>query len=196
MVFSPYDYDYTLTAGEHYTVFRIDDEQRGTAWRFGVLICYEDTSAAVTRRMAAAENGGKRVDWLVNISNDGWYVRFRDGKVVPSAELSQRMAISVFRCVENRIAIIRSVNTGISCLIDSTGRIRDGYRDGTLPKAAIARQGVEGWFTDRVPVDRRVTAFSRVGRGTDFVLGAGLVGLCGLGLLERVGKRRKGEHGK
>ena len=195
MVFSPYDYDYTLTAGEHYTVFRIDDEQRGTAWRFGALICYEDTSASVTRRMAS-ENGGKRVDWLVNISNDGWYVQFRDGKVVPSAELSQRMAISVFRCVENRIAIIRSVNTGISCLIDSTGRIRDGYRDGTLPEAAIARQGVEGWFTDRVPIDRRVTAFSRIGRGLDFVLGAGLVGLCGLGLLERVGKRRKGEHGK
>ena len=195
MVFSPYEYDYTLTAGEHYTVFRIDDEHGGTAWRFGVLICYEDTSATVTRRMAAAENGGKRVDWLVNISNDGWYVQFRDGKVVPSAELSQRMAISVFRCVENRVAIIRSVNTGISCLIDSTGRIRDGYRDGTLPEAAIARQGVEGWFTDRIPIDRRVTAFSRIGRWTDFVLGAGLVGLCGLGLLERVGKRRKGEHG-
>ena len=190
---SPYEYDYNLTPGQSYTVFKINDDQRGTAWHFGVLICYEDTSPTVTRRMAAAENGVKRIDWLVNISNDGWYVRFREGKVIPSAELSQRMAISVFRCIENRIAIIRSVNTGISCLIDSTGRIRDGYRDGTLPEAAIERQGVEGWFTDRVPIDRRVTAFSRVGRGLDFVLGAGLVGLCGWGLLERLKKRRKRE---
>ena len=181
---SPYDFDYNLTAGENYTIFALDD--KGTTRHFGVLICYDDTSPTVTRRMAAVENGVKRADWLVNISNDGWYVRFRDGKVFPSAELSQRMAISVFRCIENRIAILRSVNTGISCLIESTGRIRNDYQNGTLPAIAAARQGVEGWFTDCIPIDSRVTVFNRYGRWLDVVLGAGLFGLCVRGLLERM----------
>ncbi len=188
---SPYDYDYNLTPGRRYTVFTFDDTD-GRAYRFGVLICYEDTHPSIARRMASAENGTKRVDFLVNISNDGWYVRYRDGQVIPSAELSQRMAISVFRSIENRIAIIRSVNTGISCLIDSTGRIRDHYRDGTLPAAPLCRQAVEGWFTDIIPIDRRVTFFSRYGRWLDAVLGACLAGLFVRAILERYLIRHKG----
>jgi apolipoprotein N-acyltransferase len=193
LFFSPYDYDYNLTPGQHYTVFSMDDQEAGQPRRFGVLICYEDTSPTVTRRMAAFESGVKRVDWLVNISNDGWYVRYRDGKVIPSAELSQRMAINVFRCIENRIAIIRSVNTGISCLIESTGRIRDGYIDGNLPESAAARQCVEGWFTDRIPIDKRVTVFSRYGRWLDGVLGTTLVGLFVRAIWERFMKRHNKE---
>ncbi len=191
---SPYEYDYNLTPGEHYTIFAIDDN--GKTRRFGVLICYEDTSPTVTRRIAAAENGVKQAEWLVNISNDGWYVRYRDGKIIPSAEMSQRMAISVFRCIENRIAIIRSVNTGISCLIESTGHIRDTYRNGTLPAAVIERQGVDGWFTDSIPIDSRITLFNRYGRRLDIVFGAGFAGLCLRGLLERNKKHGKGEQKK
>lgn len=186
---SPYDYDYNLTAGDDFTNFDIDVEGRN--WRFGVLICYEDTHPTVTRRMVVADDGQKRAHWLVNLSNDGWYVRFADGKVIPSAELAQRTAISVFRCVENRIAIVRSVNTGISCLIDSTGRIRDGFLAGSLPKAAMDRQGVSGWFTDRVPVDSRVTVFSRFGRRLDALLGAAFVWLLLRATVERFWKRAK-----
>jgi apolipoprotein N-acyltransferase len=166
---SPYDYDYNLTSGTEYTLFEVDAEER--EWRFGVLICYEDTDPTVTRRHVLDENGNKRCDWLVNISNDGWYVRYKDPKVLPMGELSQRTAISAFRCVENRISIIRSVNTGISCLIEPTGRIRDGYHAGNLPEAAMDRQGVDGWFVDRIPLDSRVTFFSRHGRWLDVLLG-------------------------
>ena len=88
-------------------------------------------------------------------------------------ELAQRTAISVFRCVENRISIIRSVNTGISCLIEPTGKIRNGYRDGNLPQKAMARQGVAGWFVDTVLLDRRITFFSKHGRWLDVLLGSG-----------------------
>ncbi len=187
---SPYDYDYNLTAGQTYTVFRFNDEDR--AYRFGVLICYEDTHATIARRMTLAENGVKRVDFLANLSNDGWYVRYRDGEVIPSAELSQRMAISVFRSVENRIAIIRSSNTGISCLIDSTGRIRDSFKAGTLPERAIERQAVEGWFNDTIPIDSRITLFSCHGRWLDAVFGAALTGIFVRAMLERFIKRHKG----
>jgi len=166
---SPYDYDYNLTKGTEYTTFKISDQTR--TYRFGVLICYEDTDPTVTRRMVVSADGAKKADWLVNISNDGWYVRWKDEKVLPSVELRQRTAITAFRAVENRIGIVRSVNTGISCIIDSTGRIRDGFQSGTLPQAAMDRQGVAGWFVDRIVIDDRTTLFSRYGRWLDVVCG-------------------------
>ena len=165
---SPYDYDYNLTAGTSYTKFQVAIDE--TTYRFGALICYEDTDPTVTQKHILDENGNKTCDWLVNLSNDGWYVRFKDGKIYPMAELSQRTAISVFRCVENRISIVRSVNTGISCLIEPTGWIRNDYKSGNLPKQVMARQGVDGWFVDTVPIDSRVTFFSRYGRWLNVLL--------------------------
>jgi apolipoprotein N-acyltransferase len=156
---SPYDYDYHLTRGAEYTIFEMADGQ--DVYGFGVLICYEDTDPVVTRKMVVDASGAKRADWLVNISNDGWYVRYKNGEVLPSAELGQRTAISVFRAVENRISILRSVNTGVSCIIDSVGRIKDDYLAGDLPKTAMARQGVAGWFVDQIATDERVTFFSQ-----------------------------------
>ena len=162
MKLSPYDYDYHLTKGTEYTRFMMRSGDR--AFGFGCLICYEDTDPDVTRKMVVDETGEKQADWLVNISNDGWYVKYEDGKVLPSAELSQRTAISVFRAIENRVSILRSVNTGISCLIDSTGMLRDGFAGGDLPDAVMARQGMAGWFVDRIDVDDRVTFFSTHGQ--------------------------------
>jgi apolipoprotein N-acyltransferase len=171
MFFNPYDYDYSLAAGEKYTTFEIETD--GQKYGFGVLICYEDTDSTVTRKLVLGQDGRKKVDWLVNISNDGWYVHFKDRQVVPMVELAQRTAISAFRCVENRVSIIRSVNTGISCLIEPTGKIRNGFAAGNLPDEPMARQGVAGWFVDCIPIDSRVTFFSRYGRWLDIGLGTG-----------------------
>ncbi len=194
MWLSPYDYDYNLTPGDNYSPFTLPVADQ--TWRFGVLICYEDTDPTVTRKIVLDENGKKECDWLVNISNDGWYVFFKDGKVRPTVELAQRTAISVFRCVENRIAIIRSVNTGISCLIEPTGAIRDGYEAGNLPEKAMDRQGVAGWFVDTVPIDSRVTIFSRFGRWLDVVMGAGLVILWAIAIVDSRKKKQKAEGTK
>jgi len=135
--------------------------------RYGVIICYEDAIPYVGRNFALDETGRKRIDWLVNISNDGWFVRFPEaqGRVIASSELPQHAAISAFRAVENRLAIIRSVNTGISCLIESTGRIRDGYLAASegFPAKAMSRTAMAGWFVDRLPIDKRVTFYSRHG---------------------------------
>ena len=167
---SPYDYDYNLTKGVEFTTFEMKADNK--KYGFGALICYDDTDPKVTRGMVVSDEGAKKADWLVNISNDGWYVRYKDGKVLPSVELSQRTVITAFRAVENRVSIIRSVNTGISCLIDSTGLIRDGFISGNLPEAAMDRQGVEGWFVDRVAIDDRVTFFSRHGQWLELLCGA------------------------
>ena len=176
MKFTPYDYDYSLDAGEKYTVFEMTGKTPNTqTYKFGVMICYEDTIPVIARKFALDGHGQKRLDWLVNISNDGWFVKFRNEKVIPSAELPQHTAACVFRAVENRLAVVRSVNTGISCLIDTLGRVRNGFLAGTLPQQAMERKGVAGWFIDSVPIDKRVTFFSKYGQWLDFCCAAGLV---------------------
>ena len=52
---------------------------------------------------------------LVNQTNDAWFD--------PSSASRQHMTHSVFRAVENRVPLVRSANTGISCAIDGFGRI-------------------------------------------------------------------------
>ena len=162
MMLTPYDYDYTLDAGDEYKIFKMP--MNGETYRFGVMICFEDTIPHLGRKLAIDENGNKRADWLVNITNDGWFVRKSGEKIKASTELSQHMAICVFRAVENRLSVIRCANTGISCVIDSVGNIKNDYISGTLDKRAVKRAGRQGWFVDRVTIDKRITAFSKHGQ--------------------------------
>ncbi len=199
-----YRTDYSLEHGRNYTVFEMNvpikpsaNQAAGshavpadTKYRFGIIICYEDTVPYVARNFTLDENGNKRIDWLVNISNDGWFVRFleKGPSIKPSAELPQHAAICTFRAIENRVPIVRSVNTGISCLIDSLGRIHDGYLAGSqgFPQQALRRTGVEGWFLDRLPTDKRVTFYSRHGPWLDticaLIFAALLATRCGAGV--------------
>jgi len=187
--FSPYDYDYSLTHGTNYTVFDMESGEK--TYNFGCLICYEDTDPEVTRKMVVDENGRKKSDWLINISNDGWYVRYdnKTGQMGTSGELSQRTAITVFRAIENRISVIRSVNTGISCIIDPAGRIIDTFKDGNLPQKAMDRQCVEGWFVDKIFIDNRVTFFSKHGKWPDIYAAGAFVAILALMALEKIKSR-------
>ena len=212
-----YNPDYSLEHGRNYTIFEMarcvhrgDPNSPATLanpqsairnpqledappYHFAVIICYEDTVPYVARNFALDDRGSKRVDWLVNISNDGWFVRFTKDpeRVVPSTELPQHAAICAFRAVENRLPILRSVNTGISCLIESTGKIRNGYlaaSDG-FPTKAMARTGLTGWFSDKMPIDTRVTFYSRHGEwfatGCSAILIAVVVGPPGARFIRR-----------
>ena len=104
-----------LWPGKDYVLFDLPWE--GKSLRFAVTICFEDTVPEVVREFAR-----RRIDFLVNISNDGW---FRG-----SPEMDQHMAICVFRAVESRRPIARASNTGISSFIDPCGRIRGYIHDG------------------------------------------------------------------
>lgn len=196
-----YNYDYSLEHGTHYTVFEMVDPNaaEADAHRFAVIICYEDTIPYVPRNFALDEHGRKRIDWLVNISNDGWFVRFLEAppRVIPSAELPQHAAICAFRAVENRLPILRSVNTGVSCLIDSCGRIHDGYRAAgdAFPSEAMQRTGIAGWFVDKMPIDTRVSFYSRHGEwlagGCALAFVAAVVGPLGARLVHHRLRRRR-----
>jgi apolipoprotein N-acyltransferase len=193
MRFTPYNYEYSLDYGTDYTAFemftkRDGDEQR---YRFGVLICYEGTIPNIARRLAKPVDGKKGVDFLVNISNDGWFVQYEDGKPQPSAELAQHAVVTAFRAVENRVSIVRSVNTGISCLIDPLGRIHNGFLAGNLPEKALERKGMAGWFVDKIPVDKRVALFTVWGPWLGICCAVGLAAALAAPLAERFFRKKK-----
>jgi apolipoprotein N-acyltransferase len=106
---SPYDWNYSIRPGDTFTRFELGD------YRFGTIICYEDTDPFLARRYVRDEKDGKPVHFLVNISNDGWF----DG----TSEHNEHLAISRFRAVECRRSLVRAVNMGISAVIDGSGRI-------------------------------------------------------------------------
>ena len=83
----------------------------GRDYRLGPLICYEDILPGFTRQTTALDP-----NLLVNITNDAWF-----GK---TAEPYQHLALAVFRSVENRLEMVRAVNTGVSAHVDAVGRVR------------------------------------------------------------------------
>ena len=81
---------------------------------------------------------------LVNITNDAWYGR--------SSAPVQSLAMAVLRAVENRRALVRSANTGISAFVDPLGRISGATA--IFTEAATAED---------IPLMQSKTVFTRVG---------------------------------
>jgi apolipoprotein N-acyltransferase len=124
---APYDFDYSVSPGERFTRFNLAKHE-SVAWKhegeprlaisqhnFGVVICYEDTDPSLAREYVREDVDGPPVDFLVNISNDGWFKG--------TAEHEEHLAICRFRAVECRRAVARAVNMGVSAVIDGNGRV-------------------------------------------------------------------------
>ncbi len=79
-------------------------------YRLGIQICYEIIFPELARAQVAAGAG-----LLLNLTNDAWYGR--------SSAPYQHFAMAVARAVENRRALVRSANTGISGFVDPVGRV-------------------------------------------------------------------------
>lgn len=117
-------------------------------------ICYESVFG---RHIAAhARNGGSLIAVM---TNDGWWS--------DSPGYKQHLAFSSLRAIETRRDLVRSANTGISCIVDQRG---------------IIRQRTEWWqpdaFVARVQPNSTATFFVRWG---DLVGGASLI--CAASLL-------------
>jgi apolipoprotein N-acyltransferase len=78
--------------------------------RAGVLICYEVIYPDLSRRLVRDGAG-----LLVNITNYGWFGE--------SAQLDQALAITAFRAVETGTPVVVAANTGISAVLDASGRV-------------------------------------------------------------------------
>jgi apolipoprotein N-acyltransferase len=131
-------------------------------YRFGPLICYEDILVDFTR--ATANEG---VNALVNLTNDSWF-----GK---SREQSEHLGLAVFRAVEHRKPLLRSVNAGISAYVDPVGRVVE--RTETTDSDTDGYQGAEGFAVDvpMMPIDR--TVFGAIGNLFGWLCLAGLAGV-------------------
>ncbi|MDH5675539.1 MAG: apolipoprotein N-acyltransferase [Myxococcales bacterium] len=94
-----------LSPGSESPAFVLD----GT--RLTVLICYEDILPDYVRERVVRD----RPQLLVNLTNDAWFGDTRAATI--------HMALSRLRAVEHRRALVRATNSGISALIDPTGRV-------------------------------------------------------------------------
>lgn len=90
--------------GEDRTVFALGRK------RFGVLLCWESLFPELARQLV--KDGAQ---FIINMSNEAW---FGD-----TAAPQQFFMMNVFRAVENRVAVVRCANSGISGFIDPHGRI-------------------------------------------------------------------------
>jgi apolipoprotein N-acyltransferase len=132
-------------------------------YRFGALICYEDILVDFTREVA---NEG--VNALVNLTNDSWFGKTR--------EQSEHLGLAVFRAVEHRKPLLRSVNAGISAYVDPVGRVVE--KTETTDSDTDGYQGAEGFAVD-VPMmpDEHRTVFGTTGSLFGLLCIAGLGGV-------------------
>jgi apolipoprotein N-acyltransferase len=112
------------TPGDHPHVLDVPGAPQVTP-----LICYE-----VIFPHEVIDTSGPRPGWLVNVTDDSWFG--------PWAGPRQHLLIARVRAIEEGLPIARAANTGISAMIDASGRIRNkldlnrtGFVDSQLPTA-------------------------------------------------------------
>jgi apolipoprotein N-acyltransferase len=184
--FAPYDYPYSVDSGDHLTRFPL------AGFHFGPLICYEDTDPYLARQYVGDDVGEPAADFLLNISNDGWF----DG----TSEHEEHLAICRFRAIESRRAVARAVNMGVSAIIDGNGRVlrpipsRSNlvpanapiwevvWGEGKLPELPRSEwrrfKKVAAVVIGAIPIDRRYSLYAHWGdwlpQGCWLLLGIGL----------------------
>jgi apolipoprotein N-acyltransferase len=122
-----------MFAGDRQTIFDL----KGA--RLGVLICYESIFPNLSRM---AVNRG--ADILVNITNDAWYGA--------SSAPYQLLAMAAMRAIETKVPVVRVANTGISAVIEPSGKI--------TARTPLFKRGTE---IERVYWQPRRTVYTAVG---------------------------------
>jgi len=143
--------------------------------RFSVLICYEDVFPQEVRACQDDET-----DFLLNLTNDGW---FGDS----SAQWLHAI-YALFRGVELHLPMVRCCNNGISCWIDTCGRLHNVYFPGSKNVYQAGFKIIEVPLASSGPSSHH-TFYRQHG---DF-FGWGCVGLTTIVALKRLNLRRGGK---
>jgi apolipoprotein N-acyltransferase len=134
-----------------------------------VLICFEDVFPHVAREYVEDE-----IDFLLNLTNNGWFGA--------SAAQWQHAAGAVFRAIENGLPLVRCANNGLSCWVDSVGRMHDVYFPGTRDIYGA------GYKRVRIPIAealREPTLYQRYGDWFGWTCVGIAAGLLAVTLLDR-----------
>jgi apolipoprotein N-acyltransferase len=107
--------------------------------RFGTVICYEVISPSLFRSFVI---GG--ASFMTNITNDAWFGR--------TSGPWQHLGMLPLRAVENRVAIARAANTGVSAFVSPEGRVG--------PILPLFERGV---LSASIPLRSRTTLYTRWG---------------------------------
>lgn len=135
------------------------------AVRIGALICFEDSLSREARSLVK-----EGAQLLVNLTNDSWFST--------SAASAQHLANAKFRAVEMRLPLLRCANTGVTCSVDSLGRVEQ--------RLASFTEGIDTLVV-RVPKTPEFTWYARHGDSW--------LWLCVAGVLMGVSRRwRRGSE--
>ncbi len=146
---------FDLAAGERPVRFEVGD-----GVRVATPICFEATMPGVCRRLVF-ERGERRAEVLINMTNDGWFGRSHAGRRL-------HLLGARWRCVELATPMVRSANTGISCLIDASGTV--------VSRMPI---GERAYLVVQTPIGRGVTLFARIGHTLPWAALIGAILLLG-----------------
>lgn len=137
--FLPFIDKLTEQAGDFFPGEKGETVELESGTRLGIQICFEVIFPDLCRAMV---NNKARL--LINITNDAW---FSD-----SSAPFQHFSMVKFRAVENRRAMARSANTGISGFIDPTGQASD-----------LTGLYVDAYKTQSLPLMDQITFYTRFG---------------------------------
>jgi apolipoprotein N-acyltransferase len=110
--------------------------------QMGVAICFESVFPDLFRKFVK-----KGANMMGILTNDAWFT----GTAAPE----QHLAMAPLRAVENRVAVFRCANGGISCIIDKFGR--------TI-SPLILHDDADGILAEEVPLSgKHQTLYTRYG---------------------------------
>ena len=154
-----------FSPGDSVTVFSMNQISR---LKFATVICFDSVFPDHVRQLIA-----QGAQFLVIITNDGWFGR--------TSGPYQHAAMAVLRAVENGVAVVRCANTGVSCIVDRYGYVRQ--------KTEIYTRDV---LRGDIDIQGDVTFYVRYGQhinlGIVFVMG--ILGLM-TGLMQLIRQQRK-----
>lgn len=158
MKLAAYSVQYTINSGtiEDAKIFSLPTNSG--EWKFITPICFEDIDGALIASLLRSPEG-RRADFIVNITNDGWF---------NERQKWQHLQNAIFRSIENRVPMVRCCNTGVSAQVDPMGRM--------VEQIEPNREGV---FVQELHVKSGTTFYTRYGDVFAWVC----VGMTGLGLI-------------
>lgn len=106
--------------------------------KLGALVCFEDTLGDLAREFVL-----RGAQAFAVVTNDGWFLE--------SAGSRQHLENAIFRCAENKIPMVRAANTGVTCVVDRFGVVREELRDES------GSTFIEGVLFSKMEVPKSVT---------------------------------------